>query len=169
MSFSGGSVVKNPPTSAGDTGDMGLIPGLGRSSREGNHNHPPQYSCLENSMDRRPWQDEVHGVARSWTWLRWILIWLRFLPFPPTKFIEVIFISFISEASDAIWYLSILSWIALRKLFHCATPGESGVTWGRYYCKALWLKRESCSLCQLHLWEAREPSFPSLLWILSAN
>lgn len=91
------------------------------------------------------------------------------LPFPPTKFIEVLFTSFISEVSDAMWYLSTLSWTALRKLFLCATPRKLGITWGRYYCKALWLKRESCSLCQLHLWEAGEPGFPSLLWILSAN
>ena len=35
-----GTAVKNPPASAGDTGDVGLIPGLGRSSREGNHSHP---------------------------------------------------------------------------------------------------------------------------------
>ena len=45
-------MVKNLPVNAGDAGDMGSIPGLGRSSREGNGN-PLQYSCLENnSMDR---------------------------------------------------------------------------------------------------------------------
>ena len=37
-----------------NTGDLGLIPGLGRSPGEGNGN-PPQYSCLENSMDRGAW------------------------------------------------------------------------------------------------------------------
>ena len=47
----GGSVVKNPPTNAGD---IDLIPGLGRSPREGNGN-PLQYSCLENPMDRGTW------------------------------------------------------------------------------------------------------------------
>ena len=47
----GGSVVKNPPANAGDTGDMGSIPGLERSLGGGNVN-PLQYSCLENSMDR---------------------------------------------------------------------------------------------------------------------
>ena len=46
--FPGGSVVKNPPASAGD---MGLIPGLQRSSGEGDGN-PLQYSCLGKSMDR---------------------------------------------------------------------------------------------------------------------
>ena len=44
-------VVKNPPTSAGDSKDMGLIPGSGRSPGEGSGNLL-QYSCLENSMDR---------------------------------------------------------------------------------------------------------------------
>ena len=51
MGFPGGSVVKNPPANAGDTEDLGLIPGLERSPGVGNGN-PLQYSCLENSMDR---------------------------------------------------------------------------------------------------------------------
>ena len=34
------------------------------------HGNPPQYSCLENSVDREAWQATVHGVAKSWTWLR---------------------------------------------------------------------------------------------------
>ena len=63
MGFPGGSVVKNPPANAGD---MGLIPGLGRSPEEGNGN-PLQYSCLENPMDRRAWQAIVHGVTKSRT------------------------------------------------------------------------------------------------------
>ena len=44
-------------------GDVGLIPGLGRSPGEGNGN-PLQYSCLGNPMDRRVWQDTVHEVAQ---------------------------------------------------------------------------------------------------------
>ena len=55
-------MVKNPPASAGDTGDVGSIPGLRRSPGEGKGN-PLQYSCLENPMDRRAWQATVHGVA----------------------------------------------------------------------------------------------------------
>ena len=43
-------MAKNLPAKAGDTRDMGLIPGLGRSSGIGNGS-PFQYSCLENSMD----------------------------------------------------------------------------------------------------------------------
>ena len=54
--------VKN----ACNAGDLGLIPGLGRSSGEGNGN-PLQYSCLENPMDRGAWQAAVHGVTKSWT------------------------------------------------------------------------------------------------------
>ena len=46
-----------------NAGDLGLIPGSGRSPGEGN-GYPVQYSCLENSMDRRAWQATVHGVAR---------------------------------------------------------------------------------------------------------
>ena len=49
--FPDGSVIKNSSSNAGGTGDLGLIPGLGRSPREGNGN-PFQYSCLENPMDR---------------------------------------------------------------------------------------------------------------------
>ena len=52
--------VKNLPANAG----MGLIPGLGRSSGEGNGN-PFQYSNLENSMDRGAWWATVYGVAES--------------------------------------------------------------------------------------------------------
>ena len=44
-------------------GDLGSIPGLGRSSGEGNGN-PLQYSCLENPMDRGAWWATVHGVAK---------------------------------------------------------------------------------------------------------
>ena len=46
-------LVKNPLANAGDTGDMGLIPGMGRSPGEGNGN--PLQSCLENPMDRGAW------------------------------------------------------------------------------------------------------------------
>ena len=44
-------VVKTPPANVGDTGDAGLIPGLGRCLGEGNGN-PLQHSCLENFIDR---------------------------------------------------------------------------------------------------------------------
>ena len=47
-------------------GDVGSVPGSGRSPGEGNGN-PLQYSCLENSMDRGAWQATVHGVTKSQT------------------------------------------------------------------------------------------------------
>ena len=52
--------------SACNAGDLGLIPGLGRSPGEGNGN-PLQYSCLENPMDGGAWQAPVHRVAESST------------------------------------------------------------------------------------------------------
>ena len=55
-------MVKNLPANAGDAGDKGSIPGVGRSSGVGNGN-PFQYSCLENSMDRGTWWAIVHGIA----------------------------------------------------------------------------------------------------------
>ena len=58
-----GSEVK---TSACNVGDLGSIPGSGRSPGEGNGN-PLQYSCLENPMDGRAWWATIHGVAKSWT------------------------------------------------------------------------------------------------------
>ena len=54
--------------SACNAGDLGLIPGLGRSSGERNSN-PFQYSCLENPMDRGAWWATAHGVEKSWTQL----------------------------------------------------------------------------------------------------
>ena len=59
-------VVKNLPANAGDTQDLGLIPGLGRSPG-GGHGNPLQYPCLENPMDRGAWQAMVHRVAKSRT------------------------------------------------------------------------------------------------------
>ena len=61
-------MIKNLPFNAGDTRDMDLVPGLGRSPGEENGN-PLQYSCLENPMDRGGWWATVHGVAKSWTGL----------------------------------------------------------------------------------------------------
>ena len=57
-------VVKNPPASAGDIRDAGLIPGSG-TSPGGGHGNPPQYSCLENPMDRGAWWATVHGVTKN--------------------------------------------------------------------------------------------------------
>ena len=66
--FPGGTVVKNLPANAGDTGDVGSTPGSGRCCGGGNGN-PLQYSCLANSMDRGVWRATVHGVVPSQTQL----------------------------------------------------------------------------------------------------
>ena len=63
--FHGGS---NGKESALTSGDLGSIPGLGRSPGEGNGN-PLQYSCLDNSMDRGAWRATVYGVKKSQTQL----------------------------------------------------------------------------------------------------
>ena len=68
MGFPGGSDGKE---SACNAGDLGSIPGLGRSPREGNDN-PLQYTCLENPRDREAWWAAVYGVAQSRTRLRWL-------------------------------------------------------------------------------------------------
>ena len=61
MGFPGGSEGKE---SACNASDPGSIPGLGRSTGEGNGN-PLYYSCLKNSRDRGVWQTAVHGVTKS--------------------------------------------------------------------------------------------------------
>ena len=70
MGFPGGSEVK---ASACNAGDLGSIPGLGRSPGEGNGN-PLQYSCLENPMEGRAWQAAVHRVAKSQTQLSYFTL-----------------------------------------------------------------------------------------------
>ena len=75
MGYPGGSVVKNLPAT---TGDVGLIPGLGRSPGKGNNN-PLPYSCLRKPMDKKkkkkkkeiPWTEEPGGLQsmrshKSW-------------------------------------------------------------------------------------------------------
>ena len=59
----------NSKESACNAGDLGSIPRLGRSPREGNGN-PLQYPCLENSIDRGAWWVTDHGVTKSWTQLK---------------------------------------------------------------------------------------------------
>ena len=59
-------MVKNLPAKAEGTGDVGSIPGLGRSPEVENGN-PLQYFCLENFMDRGASQATLHVVAKSLT------------------------------------------------------------------------------------------------------
>ena len=62
-------VVKNRSADAEDIIGVASIPRSGRSPGEGNSN-PLQYSCLENPMDRGACRATVHGVAKSWTWMK---------------------------------------------------------------------------------------------------
>ena len=59
-------MVKNLPANAGDGGDMGSIPGSGRSPG-GGHDNPLQYSCLENPMVRGAWWATVYRIAQGQT------------------------------------------------------------------------------------------------------
>ena len=65
LGFPGGSESKE---SACNAGDLGSMPGSGRSPGEGN-GYPFQYSCLENSVNREAWQATVHVVSNSQTQL----------------------------------------------------------------------------------------------------
>ena len=64
--FSAVSVVQNLQANAGDARDADLIPGLGRSTGEGNGSSL-QCSCLGNPMDKGDWRATVHGAAKSQT------------------------------------------------------------------------------------------------------
>ena len=77
LGFPGGSEGKESTCNAGD---LGLIPGLGRSPG-GGHGNPLQYSYLENPMDKGAWRATVHGVAKSRTQLKQLIIHWSHLPF----------------------------------------------------------------------------------------
>ena len=66
MGFPGGTVVKNPPANAGDAGDTGSIPGLGRYPKEEMATHS-SILAWRIPMDRGAWRAAVHGVAKSWS------------------------------------------------------------------------------------------------------
>ena len=72
-SFSGGSMVKNPPANAGD---LGSIPGLGRSPG-GGYSNSLQNSCLENPMDRGVWRATVHRASKTQIQLKLLSIHCR--------------------------------------------------------------------------------------------
>ena len=69
MGFPGDATLKNLHVNAGDTRDMGSIPGLERSPG-GRHGNSLQFSYLENPMDRGAWWATVHRVLKIWTQLK---------------------------------------------------------------------------------------------------
>ena len=65
MGFSDGSAGKESTCSAGDTGDVGFNPGLGRDPLDEENGKPLQYSCLKSPMDKGAWRATVQRVAES--------------------------------------------------------------------------------------------------------
>ena len=63
--FPDATMVKNPPANARDAGNVGSVPGLGRSPG-GENDNLLQYSCLEIPIDRGARRATVHGIAKSW-------------------------------------------------------------------------------------------------------
>ena len=131
-------MVKNSPADAGDTGVLGLIPGLRRSPRVGNGN-PIQYSCLENSMDRgawhSPWGRRVrHDWVTEHTCMKRLHWQARALHYFPRKFIE-------GENPDH-WSVRYgFTKYSLRPSFHvvliCSYSQKSGL---KYIWKPFWPK-----------------------------
>ena len=111
MGFPGGSDDKE---SACNAGDLGLIPGSGRSPGEG-HGNPLQYSCLENPMDRRAWWAIIQGVSKSQTQLKWLTL-------PHTFTCAYIFFSFVyfadglTESNKYIWNATLPNRWAIFKI-----------------------------------------------------
>ena len=66
MPFEGFPCSEVSKASACNAGDLGSVPGSGRSPGEGNGN-PVQYSCLGTLMDRGAWQATVYEAVKSWT------------------------------------------------------------------------------------------------------
>ena len=93
--------IKNLPANAGD---LGSIPGLGRSPG-GGHGNPLQYSCLENPMDRGTWWATVHGVTKSRTQLRLTLSFSSYLHIPESGVLAWA----TSRNHGSYWFSSILS------------------------------------------------------------
>ena len=109
---------KGSACSTGDTGDVGSIPGSGRSPGGGNGN-PLQYSWLKNLMDRGTWQALVQTVAKSWTWQ-----------------------ALSARSRFAVWRQSLLH-STVRRLRLCVHPLPSGllpiqVTAERWLCSLCW-------------------------------
>ena len=99
-------LVKNPPAKGEYITTVGWIPGSGRSPGEG-HGNLPQYSCLENPMDRGASQATVHGVTKSWTWMK------RLSTHPQQWAVKhlVYFLLLLPLISSACWFQSEISFL----------------------------------------------------------
>ena len=122
----GGSEDK---ASACNAGDLGSIPGLGRSPGEGNGN-PLQYSCLENPMDRGAWWATVHGVTKSQTRLSKFTFfhclegeWINKLVYPEDRILFSI---------KMIW--AIKPWKDLERTLLCLLLSERSQSEKATYC-----------------------------------
>ena len=99
--------------SACSSGDLGLIPGSGRSLGEGNGN-PLQYTCLENSRKRGAWWAAVHGVTKSWVQLT------------NTSLHFIVFITFSFSTLEILLYCLLASIVAAEKIEHGLYSGDKG-------------------------------------------
>ena len=109
--------------SACNAGDLGSIPGSGRSSGEGN-GKPFQYSCLENPLDRGAWRATVHEVTKSWTLLKWLSTQHNDYFWFFKKFCQMSFIMFcLVDFSDCFlwcyWVCSSIPWILCKSKIRC--------------------------------------------------
>ena len=98
---------KESTCQAGDAGDLGSIPGLGRFPRVGNGN-ALQYSCLENPIDRGAWQATVHGIAKSQTQLS-----------EPRISHKQNYTRIIRVFVSALWCSASFAWCSIYEIFPC--------------------------------------------------
>ena len=134
MGFPGGTVVKNLSASAGDTRDMSLNPGSGRSPG-GGHGNPLQYSCLENPMDSGAWPATVRRVAKSQIWLRWLsTTHTQHMIYPKYMFLVL------SQAKSVTNWYSSIHLFSLRYQIDCLTVFTGSFTAKIYYCSWLLVK-----------------------------
>ena len=151
LGFPVGSEVK---VSASNSGDLGSIPGLGRSPGEGNDN-PLQYSCLENPMDWGAWWAAVHGVTKSqtrlsdftyftllyWNWMFQLLENILLWKISYTKKKMIIRISYCPSPS-------LNSWPILFHLNFHPLPTTTGVFWRKSHD----IKHFSCKWFSMYLY-----------------
>ena len=121
--------------SACNAGDLGSIPGLGRSPGEG-HGNPLQYSCLEESIDRGAWKATVHGIAKCWTWLSdknfgLNLYWWAYEDTSSRKY-HFSGMKLLKEITKGNLVFQKLIWSSLlfRKIYYSFESYKSFITWG---------------------------------------